>query len=149
VVAPSGDTVLYSFNTRNSPLVDNTIKQLAFNGESGEMWIATNAGIQSFRTATSTAARTYTDVYAFPNPVRPDYQGDIAIRGLARDVQVKIVDMSGRLVYETNAEGGTAIWNGKDYNGIPVTSGTYLVFASTTDITVKADTYVTKVLIIR
>lgn len=149
VVAPSGDTVLYSFNTRNSPLVDNTIKQLAFNGESGEMWISTNAGIQSFRTATSTAARTYTDVYAFPNPVRPDYQGDIAIRGLARDVQVKIVDMSGRLVYETNAEGGTAIWNGKDYNGVPVTSGTYLVFASTTDITVKADTYVTKVLIIR
>jgi len=57
------------------------------------------------------------DVYAWPNPVRPDYDGPIAIRGLARDAVVKITDIRGQILYETRALGGQAIWDGKDLNG--------------------------------
>ncbi|MBK8442625.1 MAG: T9SS type A sorting domain-containing protein [Sphingobacteriales bacterium] len=65
--------------------------------------------------------------------MRPDYEGDIAIKGLVEDAQVKITDISGRLVYETTALGGQAIWNGKTYEGKRVQTGVYLVLATNTD----------------
>ena len=66
----------------------------------------------------------------FPNPVRPHYAGDIAVTGLANNATVKITDIAGTLVYQTKALGGTAIWNGRDYNGDHVRSGVYLVLSS-------------------
>jgi len=62
--------------------------------------------------------------------VRPDYDGPIAIKGLARDATVKITDISGQLVFETKALGGQAIWDGRDYNSRKANSGVYLVFAT-------------------
>ena len=70
------------------------------------------------------------NVIAYPNPVRPDYNGLIAIKGLVRDANVKITDINGRLVYETTALGGQAVWDGNDYNGQRVATGIYLVFAA-------------------
>jgi hypothetical protein len=34
------------------------------------------------------------------------------------------------LVYETRAEGGTAVWNGLDYQGRATRSGVYFVYAA-------------------
>ena len=68
--------------------------------------------------------------YAFPNPVRPDYTGPIAIKGLARDANVKITDVSGRLIFETTSLGGQAIWDGKSFDGRRASTGVYLVFST-------------------
>jgi flagellar hook assembly protein FlgD len=84
-------------------------------------------------------------VYAFPNPVKKDYTGLIAITGLTGNATVKITDINGLLVYATTAEGGQAIWDGKNFNGKRAQTGVYLVFASTTTGT---DKVVTKILII-
>ena len=138
------------FDTKNSPLIDNKISDLGFNPATGEMFIITPVGIQSYKTQTSGWSRTHTDdVYAYPNPVRPDYLGPIAIKGLVRDANVKITDISGKLVYETKALGGQAIWDGKDYNGVSAASGVYLVFSASENISASADAYVTKILIVR
>jgi hypothetical protein len=67
-------------------------------------------------------------IKVFPHPVAPDYNGPIAISNLADMANVRITDISGRLVYETTALGGQAIWNGSDYNGRRAQSGVYLVF---------------------
>lgn len=83
----------------------------------------------------------------FPNPVRPEYDGLIAIKGLVRDANVKITDISGRLVYETTAEGGQAIWNAKDYTGLRVKSGVYLVFSTSQELLDSPETLVTKILV--
>jgi len=37
--------------------------------------------------------------------------------------------LDGKLVYQTRALGGQAIWNGKTYEGNKVATGIYLVFA--------------------
>ncbi|MCH8319009.1 MAG: hypothetical protein IIA88_11045, partial [Bacteroidetes bacterium] len=58
---------------------------------------------------------------------------------------VKITDISGTLIYETIAEGGQAIWNGKNFNGEKAHTGVYLVFASNED---GSETIVTKILVI-
>ncbi|MGB3078578.1 MAG: regulator, partial [Saprospiraceae bacterium] len=89
-------------------------------------------------------------VYAFPNPVRPDYDGLIAIRGLARDAIVKITDIRGQVLYETKALGGQAIWDGKDLNGQQAATGVYLVFSTAaSDGFNKPDALVTKILVVK
>ena len=123
---------------------------MAYNDNTGEMFIATDKGIQSLRTETTGARTTHSgNVYAFPNPVRPEYRGEIAIKGLARDAEVKITDIDGQLVYQTTALGGQAIWDGRDLNGMEVSGGVYLVFSVSSDAFVDPDTAVTKILVVR
>ncbi len=147
VQSPDGEDQIMVLNESNSPLFDNQVIDLTFNGKSGEMFIGTNKGIQSVRTETTSGIATHSgNVVAFPNPVRPDYSGPIAIKGLANDAEVKITDIAGKLVYETTALGGQAIWNGRDYNGRKAESGVYLVFSSSTENFDNPDSYVTKIL---
>lgn len=148
---PSGEEEIARFNVENSPLFDNTIKSMRYNPETGEMFIVSNKGIQSIRTETTGAgSRHAAEVIAFPNPVRPEYGGPVAIKGLARDAEVRITDIDGQLVFETDALGGQAIWDTKNLNGNDVAGGVYLVFSSSTgDNFAEPDTYVTKILIVR
>ncbi|HMG15855.1 MAG TPA: T9SS type A sorting domain-containing protein, partial [Saprospiraceae bacterium] len=87
-------------------------------------------------------------VYAFPNPVRPEYDGPIVITGLANDSNVKITDTTGKLVFETTSLGGQAVWYGKDYNGRKANSGVYLVFATSLANIEDPSAYVTKILLV-
>lgn len=149
VQSPTGEDQLYHFTAENSPLPDNQIIDLAYDGTTGRMYIGTAKGVVSIRTLTSSGGKNQqSDIYAFPNPVRPDYNGPIAIKGLARDSNVKITDINGRLIYETKALGGQAIWNGTDYTGRKAASGVYLVFASGTETLEKPDAIVTKIVFI-
>ena len=150
VQSPDGTDQILHLTAENSPLFDNTITALSYNGETGEIWIGTNQGMQSFRTDATNPERTHRkeSVYAFPNPVRPDYTGPIAIKGLVEDADVKITDINGQLVYETSSLGGQAIWDGRDYNGNRAATGVYLVFSSSTDNFLDPDSSVTKILIV-
>ena len=131
VLSSDGEEELARFTSSNSPLLNDNIVDIAFNNETGEVFIGTDDGIISYISDATRGARFHTDnVQVFPNPVRPDYQGPIAIRGLSRDANVKITDISGRLVFETTANGGQAIWEGNDYTGRRVATGVYLVFST-------------------
>jgi hypothetical protein len=70
-------------------------------------------------------------VLVYPNPVRPDYTGVIAVRGLVDDAYVKITDAGGALVFQGKANGGEAVWDGKGYKGERVKSGVYFVYSDT------------------
>ncbi|MDX1685209.1 MAG: hypothetical protein R3275_08225 [Saprospiraceae bacterium] len=149
VQSPSGEEQVLAFNTDNSPLLSNVINDIAIDRREGIVYIGTDKGLCVYRTeATLGGAVHAREVYAYPNPVRPGYEGPIAIKGLPRDADVKITDVSGTLIYETTALGGQAIWDGRDYNGVKAKSGVYLVF--TTSDSGSFDTpegLVTKVLI--
>ena len=150
VQSPSGEEKIFQFNTSNSPLPSNEIIDIAVNKETGEVFISTNLGIVSYRTdATHGGLVHSSNVYAFPNPVRPDYDGPIAIRGLPRDAWFKVTDIRGRLVFEGRANGGEAIWDGRDYNGRKASTGVYMVFSSSNDNFNKPDALVTKILFVK
>lgn len=135
VLSPDGYEQIYFFNADNSPLFDNRIIKIAIDGQTGTVYIATEKGIQSFRGQATQAELTMSrkSVHVYPNPVRPDYNGLIAIDDLTEDAQVKITDVSGKLVYQTRALGGQATWDGNDYKGKRAASGMYLVFAVSDD----------------
>jgi ligand-binding sensor domain-containing protein len=149
VQSPSGENEIFRFTINNSPLFDNNILDLKFNPENGEMYIATDKGLQSIRTNSTSGTKSHkSEVYAYPNPVRPDYRGPIAIKGLARDSNVKITDIKGKLIYETTALGGQAIWDGNNFSGRRAASGVYLVFNTSSESFDNPDTVVTKILIV-
>jgi len=147
LVSANGLEELAHFTTANSPLYSDKISTLAVHPETGVVYIGTAYGLQSYR-STATAAENLpsANIYAFPNPVRPDYEGPIAIKGFMRDALVHVTDTRGHVVFSTTAQGGQAIWNGRTVNGDRVASGTYYVFASDTGGTMRS---VAKILIVR
>src|SRR5262249_29543790 len=114
LVSEEGEQILQQFNTANSPLPDNHIYTIAIDPQTGEIYFATGKGLMSWHgTATEpVASMTRDSVLVFPNPVPHDYSGTIAIRGLVQNTRVKITDISGKMVFQTRAFGGQAIWNG-------------------------------------
>jgi hypothetical protein len=132
LVSEDGEQILQQFNTGNSPLPDNHIYTIAIDPQTGEIYFATGKGLMSWHgTATEpVAGMTRDSVLVFPNPVPHNYSGSIAIRGLVQNTRVKITDISGKMVFQTRAFGGQAVWNGLDYTGHRPQSGVYLVFAT-------------------
>jgi hypothetical protein len=131
LVSEDGEEILEQFNTTNSPLADNHIYKITIDPVTGEVYFATGKGLMSWHgTATEGTTMHKDSVLVFPNPVPPGYGGTIAIRGLSQNALVKITDISGRLVFQTRALGGQAIWSGADYTGHRPQSGVYLIFAT-------------------
>lgn len=125
-----GSKELLHFNTQNSPLPSNSIVVIKIHPTSGEVFIATDKGLMSYRGEATEPSEKFGKVYAFPNPVKPNYNGVITITGLVENTTVKITDISGNLVYETQSLGGQATWDGKNLNGHKVSTGVYLIFCS-------------------
>jgi len=130
LVNATGEKVIYQFTENNSPLLSSDVKKITINGTTGEVFFATMKGICSFRSTATEGGETNSNVLVFPNPVPPSFTGTIGIRGLANNAIVKIIELNGRLVYQTKALGGQAVWNGKDYKGRTISSGVYLVLVS-------------------
>lgn len=126
----NGDQLVHHFTRANSPLPSDSITNITINPANGEVFISTTKGLVSFRSDATDASPIFSTVKVFPNPVTPDYQGLIGFSGLASDVNVKITDISGRLIREFFANGGAASWDGLDIQGQRVSTGVYLVFCS-------------------
>ena len=124
----SGTEAIHNFTQKNSPLPSDNIMDIEINHQTGEVFIVTDLGMISYRGVATTGYFECLDrVNVFPNPVRPDYDGEIAINGLRNNAEIKIVDMAGNLTYETRAFGGGASWNAKNFEGEKVASGIYQI----------------------
>jgi Two component regulator propeller len=144
LMSPDGTEQLAHFDAANSPLLSDNITSIAIDQATGEVFFGTTRGIVSYRGEAIEGKDEMGDVYAFPNPVRPEYAGPIAITGLVKDADVKITDVRGNIVFKTTALGGQAIWDGNNFKGERAASGVYLVLIANEDGT---QTAVTKILL--
>jgi hypothetical protein len=145
-VSQDGQKTIYHFTTSNSPLPSNTINDIDINGTTGEVFFATDKGLVSFKGTSTTAQGDLSNVYVYPNPVRPEFVGTVKISGLIDKANVKISDIEGNLVHEAIAEGGTIEWDTTAFGKYKVASGVYMIFISADD---GSETKVKKVMIIR
>jgi hypothetical protein len=145
LMSADGTQEILHFTEENSPLLSNSITDITI-AESGEVFFGTAKGIISYRSESVPPKETLEEVVVFPNPVRENYTGTIAIRGLVENSNVKITDVSGTLVYSAMSEGGQALWNGCNFNGEKVKTGVYLVFVTNTD---GSKTAVSKIMFIK
>lgn len=141
----TGEELFYHFTINNSPIPSNNILSMAIEPLSGELLITTDKGSISFRSDATTGTDAHSNVKVYPNPVAPNFMGQIVIEGLVNNAQLKLTDVSGKLVKEIRANGSTAIWDVRDLNNSRVKSGVYLVFSASDD---GLETYVAKIVVI-
>ena len=133
-ISPNGQEEYFHFDTTNSPLPSDNIHTISMNESTGEVFFATNKGIVSFTSVTSAVGKEdLEEVFVYPNPVRPEFQGEVKVSGLMEGAVVKITDTAGYLVYETTSTSGTVTWNTTNFSGNRVPSGVYIVFISSSD----------------
>ena len=128
-----GQQQIHHFTAENSPLFSNNITALTIDGKSGEVWIGTDKGLMSYQSDALEADELIPgckDLLVYPNPVKSEYDGPIAVKGVVPNGIIKITDVNGGLVYQTTALGTQAIWNGRNLQGEKVSSGVYIVFSS-------------------
>lgn len=130
---PTGETLVHNFTAAGTPLLSDDLLDIEVHPVSGEVFFATGEGLASYRAGATQSESFFQQVRIFPNPVTMDFSGTVGITGLATDAIVKITDVGGKLVWQTQANGGTATWNVQDYKGRRAATGIYLVFAATPD----------------
>jgi hypothetical protein len=133
LLSESADKILFHFTTENSPLPANRILDVAVNDRNGEVFVATAGGVVSYKGSATVTEGKPDCAKVTPNPVRTNFTGQVGVSGLANNAVIKITDVTGKLVYQTTATGGTVTWNLADYNGRKVQSGVYLVLSSDVD----------------
>ena len=152
---PSGQSTLANFSTQNSPLPSNRILKIRVDDVSGKVYFATDKGIVAYNSNVAPFGETLDEIYAYPNPVLKNHE-TVTIDGrngtnLPKGTNVKILDVAGNLVYETNVvegqelQGGKVIWNKKNLAGTKVASGIYIVLMSNDD---GSETATTKIAIV-
>jgi len=145
LVSANGDKEIEHFTAENSALLSNTIRSIAINEKTGEVFFGTDEGLISYQGDATSGKDDYSDVYVYPNPVRETYEGTVTITGLKAETDVKITDIGGNLVYKTTSLGGQASWDGRNLNGNRVKTGVYLVFCNDKQ---GNETHITKLLFI-
>lgn len=129
-VSADGQQTIHHFTKEDSPLYSNTIIDIVVDETSGDVFIATDKGIQSFRTSIIKGFEEYTGVHAYPNPIKPGFSGPVYITGLIDESDVKITDVAGNLVWSAKSQGGQLEWNLQTFSGVKASTGTYLIYCA-------------------
>ena len=135
VTSADGKEILAHFTSSDSGLLSDYINSIAVNENDGTIMIGTDAGICSL---TSAAANPYPElqkdnIRVYPNPVRPEFSGEVTITGMTDGAEVKVVTAGGKAVYVGRANSGNFKWNVCNQNGERVGSGVYYFYISTAD----------------
>lgn len=136
LVSPDGSEILQHFNVADSPILSDNIEALAFDPSNGALYIGTDVGLCQYSTniTSSAASLDKNNIKVYPNPVRPEYHGNLYITGLTEGAQVKILSAASRLVASGTAIGGTYSWDlANAENGERVSAGVYFVYIATAD----------------
>ena len=133
LISADNITQIHHFTSSNSNLLSDDIESIAINENTNEIFFGTSKGLCSYMSDGSTlnSEMTKDNVWAYPNPVKPEYTGNITSTGLSLNADIKIVTSNGILVNQGRSNGETYIWDGNDLNGKKVTSGIYMVQTAT------------------
>ncbi|MBJ59497.1 MAG: hypothetical protein CMP64_02800 [Flavobacteriales bacterium] len=146
VYSPDGRRKVKHFTEENSPILSNKINHISIDDNSGEVFISTEKGLISYKGEATAGGDKHGNVIVYPNPVKENYNGPIAIKNVVENSDIKITDIRGNLIKTTTAFGGQAIWDGKNKNGKRASTGVYLVFSTNSS---GLETNVAKILFIK
>jgi putative immunoreactive antigen PG93 len=148
LVSEDGTRIIENFTSMNSPLPSNKINSVACDRNSSSVFFTSLEGVSEYSSTSAPASDNLDEVYAYPNPVRPDYTGWITITGLMDNTLVKIADAAGNVFFQGRSEGGLITWDGCNAAGDRVKTGVYYVFASSGTSDQSGDSCVTKIMVI-
>ncbi|MGL4292622.1 MAG: hypothetical protein ACRCSQ_03455 [Bacteroidales bacterium] len=133
LLSPDGLEVIHHFTTENSPLYSNEILSMVVDPVTGKVYIGCMGGMLCYQSDAVEGNNSFDDVYAYPNPVRPDFSGPVAITGLKSNTLIKITDINNNLIYQGYSLGGQFTWDALNKKGERIKSGIYLVYGTSED----------------
>lgn len=145
LISEDGTEQILNLNAENSPLPTNFIRDIAVDSDKGWVYIGTDEGLVAYYSGIKESKSLQDSPKVYPNPVNENYQGNVHIEGLQSDMKVKIADVAGNIVFETMSEGGTALWNMRDFHNQRVKTGVYLIYAASAD---GSETASTKIFVV-
>ncbi|MDR9419525.1 two-component regulator propeller domain-containing protein [Gracilimonas sp.] len=128
-----GSRIEKRFTTENSNLISNTINSISIDGETGQVFIATDLGLTSYQDVPKAPVSEMDKLKVFPNPFQYSKNDQIFIEDLGSATQIKILGVDGFVVNELEGTGGRISWDGYDYNGNRLGTGVYFVVAYQAD----------------
>ena len=129
-VSADGSEVYKHFTTENSDLPSDQVYCVECDTRHDRVYIYTDNGFAEYITDGDAAALDFNGVYAFPNPVEPDFTGYVKIAGLMENTFVTITDRDGNVVAQMGPVHGSALWDASDANGERVATGVYNVYVA-------------------
>ncbi len=148
LVSEDGTEIIEHYTMKNSPLPSNKVYSVACDDNSGSVYFGTEFGLVEYNSTSAPSSDNFDDVYAFPNPVRPDYTGWITVDGLMNNSLVKIADSAGNVFAQGRSDGGRFIWDGCNPAGERVKTGVYYVYTSQGSAEGGSSGCVTKILVV-
>lgn len=137
-LSPNGQETIYHFTKENSPLPNNSVRDIKIDKRTGKVYFATLEGIVTFQSDVKDTNSNFGEVLVYPNPViYSQHKGSVRIKGLAEKTFIRITDSAGNLVHQAEARGGWYDWD-LTHKGKRVASGIYFVLMTNADGTDKA-----------
>ena len=147
LVNENGTEILEHFTSENSYLPGGITYSVLAHPLNNSVFMGTEFGLVEYSSDSSPAKEDYSEIYAYPNPVKPEYTGLITITGLMDNSLIKIADSAGNVFYSSRSEGGMVTWDGCNSAGERVKSGVYFVYVSQNE-NEQSSGAVTKIMII-
>jgi ligand-binding sensor domain-containing protein len=133
VLNADGTEITASFNADNTPLLNNTVLSIITDKKTGLVYFGTPSGLS---VASSLSIEPLQDfsIQCYPQPFDPNKDIQMIIDGIAADAELRIVTISGSLIKVLNTTGRKTIWDGRDEFGNLVSSGVYMILATSTSL---------------
>lgn len=140
----TGESLIHHFTVENSPLPSNEVMNISIDESTGHIYFTSPKGIVSFRSDATVGGPIHESVKIYPNPINRNKHLFMVIEGLVNNAELRITDVSGKLVKTLRANGSTATWDIRTEDGAKPNAGVYLILSSNSD---GSETYVGKIVI--
>ena len=128
--SPDGTEVYNHFTTDNSDIPSNMVYTVECDTINDRVYIYTDNGLAEYVVDGDAASISFDDVYAFPNPVEPDFTGLVKIANLMENTYLTITDRDGNVVAQMGPVMGSALWDATGLDGERVPTGMYHIYAA-------------------
>ena len=129
-VSPDGSEVYNHFTIENSDVPSNLVYTVECDTVHDRVYIYTDNGIAEYIVNGDATSINFDNVYAFPNPIEPDFTGMIKIANLMDNSYVTVTDRDGIIVAQFGPVVGSALWDGSGADGERVPTGIYNIYAA-------------------
>ncbi len=121
-------SILYTFNSSNSPLPEDQVTNMAINRNDGTVYLATKSGISAVKTNAKQPSEDFSNIFVYPNPViTGEGVNQLHIDGLTKNSELNIFTVSGKLIRKIKVLNHPEAWDLKDEHGNLVPSGVYII----------------------
>ena len=129
-ISPDGSEVYNHFTSENSDLPSNIVYSVECDTVNERVYVYTDYAFAEYIPEGDAPALSFDGMYAFPDPVEPDFTGYVKIAGLMDNSYVTITDREGNIVAQMGPVTGSALWDASGADGERVATGIYSIRAA-------------------